>query len=93
MTKATKKSAAMTNAQRQAAYRQKHLHDPDSVDSERLSMLVSVHASAQLTRLARHFAVTKRAMIEKLLSQADSTVADALPSKKQTLYYDDPVTR
>ena len=37
------------NAERQAAYRQRHLHEPDSVDAGRINLLVSLSARGQLS--------------------------------------------
>ncbi len=59
-----------TSAQRQAAYRQRHLQDTDG-SGERLNMIVSVQAKAQLKRLARHAGITQRAMLEQLLEKAE----------------------
>ena len=42
-----------TNAERQKAYRQRHLQDVDGTGG-RLNLIVSVQAKAQLGRLARH---------------------------------------
>ncbi|MBK7520108.1 MAG: hypothetical protein IPJ33_19600 [Gammaproteobacteria bacterium] len=59
-----------TNAERQRAYRQRHLQDVDG-SGERLNMVVSVQAKAQLGRLARHHGISQRAMLERLLAAAE----------------------
>ena len=51
---------AMTAAERQARFRQRHLHDHKTVDAKR-----------QLERLARRDGVTQRVMLETLLAKAD----------------------
>lgn len=59
-----------TNAERQRAYRQRHLQDVDGA-GERLNMVVSVQAKAQLGRLASHHGISQRAMLERLLAEAE----------------------
>ena len=59
-----------TNAERQRAYRQRPLQDVDG-SGERLNMVVSVQAKAQLGRLARHHGISQRAMLERLLAAAE----------------------
>jgi hypothetical protein len=60
-----------TNAERQAAYRQRHLQDADA-SGERLNVVVTVQAKAQLGRLARHWGISQRAALEKVLAEAES---------------------
>lgn len=78
---------AMTNAERQAAYRKRHLQDVDG-QGERLNMVVSVQAKAQLTRLARHFGVTQREMLARVLAESESKVVDGLSRAGEKAYYD-----
>ena len=59
-----------TNAQRQADYRARHLKD-ENAQLERLSLLVDLHAKRALERLAFCYGVTQRAMLERLLIQAN----------------------
>lgn len=59
-----------SNAQRQADYRVRHLKDENS-QLERLSLLVDLHAKRALERLASCYGVTQRAMIERLVMQAN----------------------
>lgn len=78
-----------TNAERQAAYRARHLASVDG-QGERLNLIVGVQAKRALERLASCYGVTQRAMIEKLLQQAESAALDAaqnLPNG-QADYYD-----
>ena len=65
-----------TNAERQRAYRQRHLQDVDSIGA-RLNLVVSVQAKAQLRRLARHHGISQRAMVERLLAEAEQASAGA----------------
>lgn len=74
-----------TTAERQRAYRQRHLKEGLA---ERLNMTVSVSAKRQLERLARHHGTTQRAVLELLLAEAEAIVADDLPTKEQSAYYE-----
>lgn len=59
-----------SNAQRQADYRARHLKN-ESAQLERLSLLVDLHAKRALERLASCYGVTQRAMLERLIMQAN----------------------
>lgn len=63
-----------TNAERQAAYRAKHLKDVDGT-GERLNIIINTHAKRALERLASCYGVTQRATIEKLLLDAERHAA------------------
>lgn len=55
---------AQSSAERQAAYRQRHLKD-ETGTGERINLVVDQHAKLALERLATHYAVTQRAMLER----------------------------
>lgn len=78
-------TARKTNAERQAAYRQKHLLEGTD---ERLNMVLSVSAKRQLERLSKHYGVTQRQMLERLLSQADRDLVVTLTPSEESAYYD-----
>lgn len=77
----------MTNAERQAAYRKRHLLDVDG-QGERLNMVVPITTKAQLTRLTRHFGVTQRELMARVLAEAESKVVDGLGRAAEKAYYD-----
>ena len=84
---------AQSNAQRQAAYRARHLKDENGT-GERISLLVDIHTKRALERLATRYAVTQRAMLQTLIADAEKALVDTLPSAEQASYYDSkPVTR
>ena len=85
-----RRTTQSANAERQAAYRARHLHSPETVDAERLNTVVSISAKQALVRLARHYGVTQRAMLERLLADAENAVVDRLKGKAQSAYYDGP---
>lgn len=79
-----------SNAQRQADYRARHLKD-ENAQLERLSLLVDLHAKRALERLAGCYGVTQRAMLERLLMQADRLTQDHAAQQSpdgQAAYFD-----
>ncbi len=80
-----------SNAERQAEYRRKHLHDPEG-KLERITALVSLQAKRQLERLASYYGVTKRGALERALAQAERAAVDALPADQHGAYYDKRLT-
>ena len=79
---------AERNAAYQAAYRRRHLQDVDAT-GERLNMVVGISAKRALERLARHYAVSQRAMLERLLAEAERAVADGLEHDAYLRYVQD----
>src|SRR5579863_5273758 len=66
---------AKTGAQRQAAYRARRPYaGRDGNGERRLSLYVETDAALALERLARRAGVTQRAMLERLVRQADEQV-------------------
>jgi hypothetical protein len=59
----------MSNAQRQAAYRARHLFD-EAAQGERLNVVLDASAKRMLERLAACYGVTQRALLQGLLSNA-----------------------
>ncbi len=79
---------AMSGAERQAAYRERHLKDENG-KGELLSLVIDLHAKRALERVAACYGVTQRAMLERLLVQAEEAAlrrAGKLP-KGQADYY------
>jgi hypothetical protein len=66
----------LTNAEKQARYRERHL----GIDGEktRVQLFLSVEAKAQLERVTRHNGYTVTALIEGLTAQADQNIAHRL---------------
>ena len=61
---------AKSNAERQAAYRARHLKD-EGGKGERLNLVIDLHAKRALERLAVCYGVTQRATIERLALDAE----------------------
>ncbi len=87
---------AQTNAERQAAFRARHLKSTDC-PVERLDCLIEVHAKAALKRLALHHGLPQWEMLQKLIGDSESALVDSLNKAAQTDYYagkaKKPVTR
>ena len=78
---------AQSNAERQAAYRARHLKDENGTD-ERLNLLVDIHTKRALERLATRYSVTQRAMLQTLITDAEKALVNTLSSNEQASYYD-----
>ena len=61
---------AKSNAERQAAYRTRHLKDENG-KGERLNLVIDLQAKRTLERLATCYGVTQRAMLERILVEAE----------------------
>ncbi|MBI3144480.1 MAG: hypothetical protein HYZ18_04275 [Pseudogulbenkiania sp.] len=77
---------ALTNAQRQAAYRARHLKE-ESGSGERLNAVIDLHAKRALERVATCYGVTQRALLEHLLIEAERQ-AVAQAGGREADYYD-----
>jgi hypothetical protein len=77
---------AITNAEKQARYRTRHL----GVDGTKVAVhfFLSVPAKKQLDRLARHKGCTVLALVEELAATAERRVLDRLDPEAQKTYYD-----
>ena len=82
---------AQTNAQRQAAYRERHLK-AEQGEGERLSMVLDAKSKLALKRLAIRYGVTQREVLEGLIDEAETALLKKLSSAEQIEYYDSTVT-
>ena len=62
---------AKSAAERQAAYRARR---NDGEGDRRINTWVSVKTDLALERLAKHYCVTKREMLERLICEADDAI-------------------
>ncbi|MDQ6973766.1 MAG: hypothetical protein Q9M10_02690 [Mariprofundaceae bacterium] len=69
----------MTNAERQKKYRSKNF--------SRINTFVSSEAKLHLNLLAKHYAVTKREILEKLLEEAKESMIEKMTSKEIDALY------
>lgn len=75
---------AQTTAQRQAAYRARRATaGKDGNGERRLDLWVSTEADLALARLAQRYTVTKRQMLERLITRADDAIVRKLDPDSQ----------
>lgn len=77
---------ALSNAERQKRYR-KRLSSIDDDALSRLTAIVSVATAAQFARLARHYGISKRELIEKLMVDAETAVQEGMSKKQLNEYF------
>jgi hypothetical protein len=77
---------ALTAAEKQQRYRERHLGINGA--KLRIQLFVSVHAKAQLRRLASHYGYTVTKLIEQLAADAERALLDTLPRRQHTAYLD-----
>lgn len=75
---------ARSNAERQQTYRQRRPKAGDNGE-RRLNTWITTGAALALQRLARHYAVTKREMLERIILEADDTILKTLPADSPEL--------
>jgi len=79
---------AKSNAERQAAYRARHLKGEDGT-GERLNLVIDLHAKRALERLAVCYGVTQREALERLVLDAERAALDKVAAQPtgHTDYY------
>lgn len=77
---------ALTNAEKQARYRERHL----GVDGTKVAvhLFLSAPAKKQLDRVARLYGYTVTKMIEELAGNAEQHIVDGLDPEARKKYYD-----
>ena len=76
----------MTNAERQAAYRKRHLHS-DAGECIRADLVIHQSASLAFDRLAQNFSLSKRQTVEHILLLAEAAVLASLNSAGKKRYF------
>jgi hypothetical protein len=77
---------ALTAAEKQQRYRQRHLGVHGS--KERIQLFISVQTKAQLGRLAHHHGYTITKVVEDLIRDAERAILDRLPRRQHFAYLD-----
>ncbi len=80
---------AMTNAEKQAAYRVRKIKEGDG---ERLQAVVSLHAKRALERLSRLNGITQAAMLERLILDEQLRVTSGMDADQHRQYVGETVT-
>jgi hypothetical protein len=78
-------SVPLTNAEKQARYRERHL----GIDGEkmRVGLNLNVGTGTKIFRLARHRGYTITAFVEELVERTERRVTARLPSRALKAYY------
>jgi len=79
---------ALTNAQIQAAYRARHCKDLETASASRMDMVIDNSSLMALKRLAAHQGITQRAMLQKLIDDAQRALLNTMDGDQQDAYYD-----
>ena len=77
---------AQTNAERQRAYRQRHLADVEG-SRARLNVIIDQRATLALRRLAAHKGMTQAAMLERLILDADARATTSMGADEWAEYH------
>lgn len=80
---------AMSNAEKQASYRQRKIKEGES---ERLQTVISLHAKLGIERLARHNGLSQAAMLERLILEEQQRVTTTLDDDAYRIYLGETVT-
>jgi hypothetical protein len=80
---------AMTNAEKQAAYRGRKIKDGDG---ERLQAIISLLAKRALERLAKHVGITQTGMLERLILEEQQRVTTGMDANQYRAYVGETVT-
>ncbi|MDP2433805.1 MAG: RepB family protein [Gallionella sp.] len=80
---------AMTNAEKQAAYRVRKIKEGDG---ERLQAVISLHAKRALERLSKHQGITQAAMLERLILDEQRRVTASMDADQHRVYVGEAVT-
>ena len=78
---------ALTSAQRQARYRNRRKYDIDAPIEDRLDLMIDGVARTALKQLARHRDTTLRAVLEQLLTDAESDLLDKMNGEERNSYW------
>ena len=79
---------ALTNAEKQRRYRERHLGKEG--EKVRLQLYLSFQTEARMQRLARHHGYSITAMVEKIIADADSALLAGLPEHAVRAYLEGP---
>jgi hypothetical protein len=87
----TRAKRPLTNAERQARYRQRHLRNVDG-EKRRLSLFLDLHARRRLERIAQYKRYTVTALIEKWAAKAEQRITARMTLKEEKAYFKADVT-
>jgi hypothetical protein len=76
----------MTNAEKQRAYRDRHLGF--NGEKSRMQLVLNVHAKFQLERVARHKGYSVTALVEELAAEVERRIIDRMTLTERREYFD-----
>jgi hypothetical protein len=76
----------MTSAEKQRAYRERHLGF--NGEKSRVQLVLSVHAKFQLERLARHKGYSVTTLVEELAAEVERRIIDRMTSTERRAYFE-----
>jgi hypothetical protein len=68
------------NAKRQAEYRKRHIKEGSD---QRLNVILGLDAKLALERMAKHYGVTNKNVLERLLLEAQSQLIEQMDGQQQ----------
>jgi hypothetical protein len=77
---------AMTNAEKQRAYRERHLGF--NGEKSRMQLVLSVRSRFQLERVARHKGYSVTALVEELAAQVEQRIINRMTPRQHQEYFD-----
>lgn len=77
------------NAKRQAEYRKRHIKEGSD---QRLNVILGLDAKRALDRMAKHYSVTNKNVLERLLLEAQSQLIEQMDGQQQSNYYDGKIS-
>lgn len=82
-------SEKIANAKRQAEYRKRHIKEGSD---QRLNVILDLQAKLALERMAKHYGVTNKNVLERLLLEAQSQLIAQMDGQQQSNYYDGKIS-
>jgi hypothetical protein len=77
---------AMTNAERQRRYRQRHCKDGVKARRE---FILDAHGDMALDRLVRHYSLPVTSVIERVILEAERTLTEGMGRAEREVYFAD----
>lgn len=80
-------SQKKANAKRQAEYRKRHIKDGSD---QRLNVILDLQAKLALDRMAEHYGVSNKELLERVLLETQSKLIAGMDGEKKTRYLAPP---
>lgn len=72
------------NAKRQAEYRKRHIKEGSD---QRLNVILDLQAKLALERMAKHYGVSNKELLERVLLETQSQLMADMDGEQQTRYF------